>query len=260
LRVAAATALLLSGCEGFNDQCTALVKNPNDVVVQLASEVLLDRPNARHDNNAIGQAAADAFVDAMSMPGLPVDFAIVNSGALRAEGICGATRNIVPAGPLTDQVLHEILLFENIVNAVTLSGQDVRDLFEHSVAQLFAFNTPIVSPAGQFLQVSSSVRMTVDCTRPAGMRVTSLTVNGQPVVQTGTYRVALSAFLLNGGDGYSMIAMNGSNPTQAQKLGGIDSNITSEFLKRTYAGANQTLAKEQRITFAPMTCATPSRP
>src|SRR4051812_20591490 len=62
-------AIALCSCEGFNDQCTALVKNPNDTVVTLAAEVFLDRPNARSDNNAIGQATADAFVDAMNAPG-----------------------------------------------------------------------------------------------------------------------------------------------------------------------------------------------
>jgi 5'-nucleotidase/UDP-sugar diphosphatase len=192
-------------------------------------------------------------------PGAPVDFAIVNSGALRAEGICGATRNIVPAGPITDQVLHEILLFENIVNAVTLNGQDVHDLFEHSVEQLFPYGQPIVSPAGQFLQVSSAVRMSVDCTKPAGSRVTQLTINGQPLQLTRSYRVALSAYLLAGNDEYAMIP-HGIDVAQAQKLGGIDSNIASEYMKRSYFAASKSLSKEQRVTFVPMKCATPLRP
>lgn len=240
----------LAGCQSFNDECTALVDDPNAPVVTLEGDVLLDRPNARHDNNAIGQAAADAFADAMT-----ADFGVLNSGSLRSEGLCGVTRNVV-SGVITDQVLHEILLFENTIVATDLNGSEVKAMFEHSVAQLFVAGQPIVNPSGQFLQVSKAVKLTIDCSRLAGARVTSLTVNGQLVMTSDTakrYRVAMSSFLLGGGDGYMLPRRD---VEQAQKLGGIDSNITSEYLQRTYVG--KTLAKEPRITL--MNCAVPARP
>ncbi|HEY1086929.1 MAG TPA: hypothetical protein VGE37_04515, partial [Archangium sp.] len=82
------------------------------------TELFLDRPNARHGNNAIGQQAADAFAWVFSESDRPVDFAVVNGGSIRAEGLC-ITRNIVREGPLSNGVLHEIMLFENPVQAVT---------------------------------------------------------------------------------------------------------------------------------------------
>ncbi len=242
--------VVLAACQSFNDECTALVDDPNAAVVTLESDVFLDRPNARHDNNAIGQAAADAFADAMT-----ADFGVLNSGSLRSEGLCGVTRNVV-SGTITDQVLHEILLFENTIVATDLNGSEVKAMFEHSVAQLFATGQPIVNPSGQFLQVSKAVKLTIDCSRLTGSRVTSLTVNGQLVMTNDTaklYRVAMSSFLLGGGDGY---ALPRRDVEQAQKLGGIDSNITSEYLQRTYVG--KTLAKEPRITLT--NCAVPARP
>src|SRR2546427_5539084 len=40
--------------------------------------------------------------------------------------------------------------------------------------------------------------------RPAGSRVTAASVNGKPLEDNKTYTLALSAFLLSGGDGYKM--------------------------------------------------------
>lgn len=242
--------LLLAGCQSFNDECTALVSMPEAPVVTLDGEVFLDRPNARHDNNALGQGAADAFADVMR-----ADLGVLNSGSLRSEGLCGVTRNIV-RGVITDQVLHEILLFENTIVATDLNGSEVKAMFEHSAARLFPASQAIVSPSGQLLQVSKAVKLTVDCARPVGNRITALTVNGQLVMTTDTvktYRVALSSFLLGGGDGFMLPRRN---VEQAQKLGGIDSNIASEYLKQTYVG--KTLTKEPRVTFTG--CAVPPRP
>ena len=262
----------LSGCIAYNDQCQPLVDNPNEQVAFIArgTEVYLDRPNARHGNNAIGQVAADAFKWVFSETDRPVDFAVVNGGAIRAEGLC-VTRNILREGPLSNGVMHEIMLFENTVQAVDVSEQEVVEMFEHSVERLFPMGTPIVSPAGLFLQVSKEVTMTVDCMQPVGSRVTALAINGQAVMRPGRpldqrkFRFATSSFIIAGGDGYSMLAGKGTDPTRnpanAQRFGGIDSNIAAAFMKQS--PFNQSLdtgirVEPTRITF--MNCAQPTRP
>ncbi len=243
MRLSIALLCSLSGCVAYNEQCQALVENPTEKVATLGAELWLDRPNARHAPNALGQAVADSFVDVFAASAKPVDFAVLNGGALRAEGLCGVTRNIVPATAtgLTNGVLHEILLFENLVNAVDLTEDEVTAMMEHSVERLFAVPNPITSPAGSYLQLSKEVQMVVDCTRPALSRVTSLKINGEVVQKPGRvnkrFRVALSAFLLGGGDGYTMLAAPGKDPdrspSQAQRFGGVDSNIAAEYLRRT---------------------------
>lgn len=236
----------LTGCVAYNEQCQALVENPNEKVAILAKELWLDRPNTRHAPNALGQAEADSFVDVFAPPpGTDggVDFAVVNGGALRAEGLCGTTRNILPvtAIGLTNGVLHEILLFENLVDAVNLTEPEVIAVFEHSAERLFPAPTPIASPAGSFLQVSKEVELVIDCSKPPLSRVTSLKIGGKVVTKPGSvntiFRIALVSFLL-GGDGYTMLAGIGQDPTrfpaQAQRFGGVDSNITADYLRRTY--------------------------
>jgi 5'-nucleotidase / UDP-sugar diphosphatase len=262
--------ITISGCVAYNDQCVALVDNPNERVAFIAkgTEIFLDRPNARHANNVIGQVAADAFVWVFKDSN-KVDLAIVNGGSIRAEGLC-VTRNIVREGPLSNGVLHEILLFENPVNAVDLSETELFETFEHSAERLFLNSAAIASPAGSFLQVSQEVAVEIDCSKPTGSRVISLKVNNLPLARVGRplsqvrFRVAMSSFLLGGGDGYTAIGVAAKdvarNVSAAQRFGGIDSNITAAFLKES--DFNKTV--EAGIKVQPRVkltnCAVPVRP
>lgn len=266
-------AVIVSGCVAYNDQCQPLVDNPSERVAFIASgtELFLDRPNARHGNNALGQQAADAFAWVFKDTDRAVDFAVVNGGSLRAEGLC-ITRNIVGAGPLSNGVLHEIMLFENSVQAVDLTEKEVVDMFEHSAERLFAQPAAIASPAGSFLQVSKEIEMTIDCAQPPLSRVTALRVNGVTLTKPGStsidarrFRVASSSFIIAGGDGYTMLAGKGDDASRnlrnAQRFGGIDSNIVAAYLKQSEF--NQSVdqgfrVEAGRITF--MNCSVPTRP
>lgn len=267
-----AALALGTGCVAYNDQCQPLVDNPGERVAFIAkgTELFLDRPNARHANNAIGQQASDAFVWVFSETDKPADFAVVNGGSIRAEGLC-ITRNIVGSGPLSNGVLHEIMLFENPVQAIDLSEQEVLAMFEHSAERLFTAPAPIASPAGSFLQVSQEVSLTIDCSRPPLDRVTSLSIGGQAIVKPGRsidqrrLRMASSSFIVAGGDGYSMLAGKGTDPTRnpanAQRAGGIDSNIAAAYLKQS--AFNSTV--EAGFSVEPgrvvlMNCSVPTRP
>jgi 5'-nucleotidase / UDP-sugar diphosphatase len=261
-----------TGCVAYNDQCQPLVDNPGERVTFVAkgTELFLDRANARHGNNAVGQAAADAFAWVFSESGAPADFAVVNGGSIRAEGLC-VTRNIIKEGPLSNGVLHEIMLFENPVQAIDVSEKEVVDMFEHSAERLFATPAPIVSPAGSFLQVSKEIAMTIDCSRPPLDRVTSLKINGQTITKPGRsidlkkYRMATSSFIIAGGDGYTMFAGKGTdpsrNPSNAQRAGGIDSNIAAAYLKQSPLNVSVEAGLKvdaARVVF--MNCSVPTRP
>lgn len=275
MRLVLLPALLVAastGCVAYNDQCQPLVDNPNERVAFIAkgTEIFLDRPNARHGNNAIGQQAADAFAWVFAETDRPVDFAVVNGGSIRAEGLC-ITRNILKEGPLSNGVLHEIMLFENPVQAVDLSEAEVVSMFEHSAERLFTAPAPIASPAGSFLQVSKAVTMTIDCARAPLDRVTALSLNGVALQKPGRpieqrkLRMATSSFIIAGGDGYTMLAGKGTdparNPASAQRFGGIDSNIAAAYLKQSPFNATVEAGlkvEPGRVTF--LNCSVPTRP
>lgn len=277
-------AASLTGCIAYNDQCEGLVEDPShvDAFVEANTPIYLDKNNARTDNNALGQVAADAFVDAFADSGDPAVFGIENGGAIRAEGLC-TTHNLLPKGSkITRGLLHEIFLFQNLVVVLDLTEAEVIQMFEHSVDRLFPATSTINLPAGQFLQVSKAVSMTVDCSKPIGSRVTQLSVNGEPLTHPGSttrmFRVAMTNFQTGGNDGYRMLIAPAQDPTrnpaQAQRLGGIDNNIIDAYLdKQTGLKDPATgLKAEPRIQFAlapdpndPMmklkpTCATPPPP
>lgn len=259
-------AALAGGCVAYNDQCVPLVDNPEEKIAKLGETIYMDRPNTRHANNGLGQVFAESFVDVFSGTAQPADFAILNGGSLRAEGVC-VIRNTLPNGmDVTRGLVSEILLFANIVQAADLKEPEVIAMFEHSVERLFRDGTTISSPPGSFLQVSKQVAMTVDCTRPAQDRITSLTIGGVAVAKPGNdakrYRVAMSSFILAGNDGYTMLAGKGDDPdrrpAQAQKLGGVDSAIAADYVKRTFAGTGLITTDKTRVNF--VNCAAPQPP
>lgn len=254
-----------TGCISYNDPCQPLVADPNEVLGELGEDVYLDRPNARHANNLIGQLATDAFVWVFGETSAPATFAVTNGGSIRAEGLC-VTRNTLRAGPLTNGVLHEVLLFETQIQAVDLSEDEVWAMFEHSVGRLYATGAAIGSPFGGFLQVSGDVGLDVDCSQPTGSRVLALRVDGSALQRPGRplsevrFRVAMPAFILNGGDGYAMLTGKSTDPERnaklAQRFGAVDANITAAYLRQLEP--RTALKRSPRIVFN--NCAAPARP
>jgi 2',3'-cyclic-nucleotide 2'-phosphodiesterase (5'-nucleotidase family) len=266
--LAAATLLPGLGCLDYNDPCQPLVDDPSLVLGYLGEDVYLDRPFARHDNNALGQLAADSYQHIEDDSSARAALGIVNGGSIRPEGLC-VSRSMLPKGPLTDGVLHEVLLFENQVVTVNLTEKELVDMFEHSVGGLLPAGQPINSTPGAFLHVSESTSLRVDCEYPRGQRVRELTVGGTLVPlpprtdNVARYRVAMPSFLLDGGDGYGPIFGNAGNdparnPVRSQKLGGVDSNIAGAYMKATYPTEARPLREAGRILLE--NCAKPSRP
>lgn len=263
-------AVLVSGpgCLSYNDPCQPLVPDPDAVLGFLGEAVHLERPFTRHDNNALGQLAADAYQHAEDDSSARAALGIINGGAIRAEGLC-VTRSSLPKGPLTEGVFHEVLLFDNQLVTVDLTEKELVDMFEHSVGSLTHAGQPLAPPPGSFLQISESARLRVDCEYPRGQRVRELSIGGARVVlppradANVRYRVAMPNFLLNGGDGYGPIFGNAGtnpdrNPVQSQKFQGVDSQIAAAYLKATYPNEAQPLREAERIIFE--NCAKPTRP
>ncbi|WNG57041.1 hypothetical protein F0U59_21450 [Archangium gephyra] len=270
---AALLALALApglGCLQYNDQCQPLVADPESTVGYLGEDVYLDRPYARHDNNALGQLAADAFRHAEDASKAPAELGIINGGSLRAEGLC-VTRTVIPKGALKKGLLHEVLLFENSVVTVDLTEQQLVGMFEHAASGLYREEQTILFPSGAFLHVSEGTTVRVDCSRPVGSRVVELQVNARTVPLPARadpsikYRVAMPNFLLGGGDGYDAIFKDAAtdlsrNPVTASTAEGkaTDANLTEAHMRSNHSTENRALREAGRILFE--NCARPARP
>jgi len=139
------------------------------------------------------------------------DFAITNSGGLRADLTCPTTDNPTdfcppftpPHFPITRGQVLTVLPFGNIVATLTINGAELKTYLENGVSLMPAAN-------GRFPQVSG-LCFTYEITAAAGSRVTGPvrqaadgTCTGAPIDLTAasSYTLSINDFMANGGDGY----------------------------------------------------------
>ncbi|XP_013418346.1 5'-nucleotidase-like, partial [Lingula anatina] len=112
----------------------------------------------------------------------------------------GAMREPIDIGDILVSNVLRTIPFENAVDIVRINGSTLWAVMEHSVS-LQESNT------GRFLQVSG-LRVVYDLSKPVGSRVASIDVRCadctvpefQPLVQTKSYDVVTSTYILEGGD------------------------------------------------------------
>jgi 5'-nucleotidase len=147
-----------------------------------------------------GDLIADAQLEGMRADPLNpagADFAIMNPGGIRGDFVCVPDNS--PCAQTYEQAFN-VQPFTNIMNVVAMKGSDVLAMFGQQ------WTGTLNTTAPKVLQVSANVRETYDRTLAAGVnRLTSLTINGQPVDPNATYRVAMNEFLGGGGDGFLAI-------------------------------------------------------
>ena len=169
----------------------------------------------RLDGRLCESLVGNIVTDAMRQLGPGFDFAITNSGGLRADLTCPTTDSpddfcpgyTPPPFPITRGQVLGVLPFGNLVASVELSGAEVKTFLENGVSQMPAAN-------GRFPQVSG-LCFTYDISAPAGSRVTSAvrqaadgTCTGPAVDLTAAsmYHIAINDFMAAGGDGYPNVA------------------------------------------------------
>ena len=76
------------------------------------------------------------------------------------------------------------------------------------------------------LGLSSNVRYTYDPARPYGERITSVTINGEPLKADATYTVGSVTFLLAGGDSFEALTRGGAATTN----GNLDRDSFNAYL------------------------------
>ena len=128
------------------------------------SNVALDANKAviRTEESPIGNLLGDAiYWYITNKMEIQIDFAIQNSGGIRFNE---ETRKdgIYPAGDFTENMVLEILQFPNTIAVVELSGLQLKEILEHSVAL-------IEESKGQFLTFSKGVIATFDISKDQGV-------------------------------------------------------------------------------------------
>ena len=136
-------------------------------------------------------AIANLFADAMrSATG--ADVALTNGGGIRADKV------YPPGTTLRRRDIRSELPFGNKTVLLEVSGADLLAALENGVGG-------VEMGAGRFPHVSG-MAFRFDASKPPGSRVVGVTVGGEPLDRSRTYRLATNDFLGRGGDGYDMFA------------------------------------------------------
>ncbi len=146
----------------------------------------------------IGNLVADALYDTAAgvwqrngLPG-PPDAAVQNGGGIRSQTACGE-RELIPAGPLYEGDVNQILPFGNALVMVEMTGLDLKLAIEHSVDELALPGK--AGESGHFLQVSR-LRFEVDCAQAAH----ALDANATQIITSGS-RIVDSSLEIRTDDG-----------------------------------------------------------
>jgi 2',3'-cyclic-nucleotide 2'-phosphodiesterase (5'-nucleotidase family) len=119
----------------------------------------------------------------------------------------------LPAGEITVAQIARLYPYENTLRALRLSGAQVRAYLEHSArfwtVRLDGAGRPEAVPdpriPGYNLDFLQGADYTVDLSRPAGQRITTLSIKGREVQPTDSFTVAVNNYRASGGGGYDML-------------------------------------------------------
>ncbi|XP_037607303.1 5'-nucleotidase [Sebastes umbrosus] len=176
----------------------------------------------------LGNLICDAMIDNNVRSSDDVQWnhvsACINNGGGVRTSIDERTRN----GTITMEDMIAVLPFGGTSDLVQLKGSTLFKAFEHSVRRYG-------QSSGEFLQVSG-FRVEFDLSKPVGNRVKSLLIlctecrvpRYEPVQEEMVYRVVLSSYMVNGGDGFSMIA----NEKLKYDSGDLDISVVSNYIAK----------------------------
>ena len=179
-----------------------------------ASLALVARPVGRLSGEAsrrdgtLGNLVADSQLAATRDAGAQIAF--TNPFGLRADLVPGA------GGAVTFGQLYAVEPFGNELVTMTLTGAQLRAVIEQGLDD---------DGPKQVLAASSGLAMAYDPARPAGARITALTLNGTPIAAGASYRVSVANFLAEGGDGFA-IFKQGTDRTR----GGVDVEALEDWI------------------------------
>lgn len=177
----------------------------------------------RQNESALGNAVAEGFRSELA-ESHGVDIGVINPGGLRNElYYVDDPEEIIDGdadGVVTEAEINNVLPFANNLNTVELTGAQ----FEKALEQ--QWQPEGSSRAFLHLGLSDNVQYTMDESRPAGDRITSITIDGQPLDPAATYTVGSVSFLLEGGDGFTAFTEGGASTD----TGRIDREAFQDYL------------------------------
>jgi 5'-nucleotidase len=159
----------------------------------------------------------------------------------------GGLRTDISAGDVTYSELFNVQPFGNTVNAITLTGADIKQVLEEQFQKDQARASQLI------LGTSEGFSYSFDLARPYGDRVDpcSITLDGQLLDPAGSYRVAANSFLIAGGDSFTGFT-KGTDPV----TGPVDVDTSVQYF-RAHSPVSPPAVGHATATTDRLTCTTP---
>jgi 5'-nucleotidase len=164
------------------------------------TSVDLIHTQCRHGECRLGNFIVDAFVAGVANKGIKS----VYSSFIQAAGL----RSSFHSGSILYSDVIAALPFENTLEMLEVQGDNLYEVFEHSISRSYAENEFI----GIHLLQVAGFRVTFNITNPVGKRVQSLKIRinsedeeYESVQHNKFYSIVVPSFLANGGDGFTML-------------------------------------------------------
>ncbi len=225
-------------------------ENAQVVIENNPVELNGERSNVRVRETNLGNAVTDAIY-AYGQTGFSnkTSLAVTNGGGLRAT--------IAKDQPVTKGDIIAVLPFGNIVSQITVTGQQIQDMFTKSLSSALQTDketgkfildengAPLFEASGGFLQISGAT-VFYDPTLPVKERVLLIGILNP---ETGeyddldlekTYYLATNDFLAAGGDGYTMLG-------GAREEGPSMDSVFADYLKTADLSAYADINPYSRI-------------
>jgi len=214
--------------------CQKKHREPSPTVLgTLAVDLDANEGTVRKHEALIGNLIADAYKKDVERRNIVVDFAMVNSGSIRYSS-SKRPSGIYPAGVFTAEMADEMLPFGNTNVIIKITGKQLKEILERSVAQY-----PLAK--GPFMQFSKELSVVVDTTQipqilnidnsaivSHGKRIVSIKINNIMCDSLKEYSVIASDFIVEGNDGY--VTFKSIPSVLKQYIGEDQANALKEYI------------------------------
>jgi len=201
----------------------ALVAPISNRVVATIGQDLTKVANAAGES-VLGGVIADAQLSAS--PGAKIAF--MNPGGIRTDLVVAQVSGGEKPGEITYGELFAVQPFSNNLVLFDLTGAQIERALEE---QWYDFGKGADrGTKAAVLQVSAGFSYAVQPSRAAGDRVdpASITLDGQPLDPTATYRVVANVFLAGGGDGFPTFKAGTSRASGVFDLEALERFLTGQ--------------------------------
>lgn len=190
--------------------------------------------DAKHATNRtretnLGDLIAEAYRHATQ-----ADIGLVNGGSIRSD-------RVYEPGPITQADVYDILPFNNPIVAVEITGRVLRAAIEHGLSKI-----GVEKADGRFLQVAGLTFRYMPGRSP-GARLVDIRVADEALDENRLYSVAISGYLVKGGDGYEMF--RGARYLIAPEQGRDEARALMQYIERLHA---VDVRADDRITPVPL--------